>query len=47
MKKGKNRIKPQSLIDMEDYDDDAFLLEEEILTNHRNKDKILRKLNKW
>lgn len=27
MKKGKKTIKPSTLIDMEDYDDDAFLLE--------------------
>lgn len=47
MKKGKKTIKPSTLIDMEEYDDDAFLLEEQILTNHHNKDKIIRKLNKW
>lgn len=47
MKKGKVKIKPGIIVDMSDYDDDAFLLEEEILTNHHNKDKIQRKLNKW
>ena len=47
MKKGKVKIKPGIIVDMPDYDDDAFLLEEENLTNHHNKDKIQRKLNKW
>ena len=30
-----------------DYKNKYLELEEIFLTNHRNKDKILRKLNKW